>query len=262
MQTAGFQTFAAPHLITLGLTLVLPILLAVIARRAASGLVAASMGYLLAIALLINEVIYWGLQLAEFGLSRFLRYDLPLHVCGIALFATAVTLLFPNQRTYEIAYFWGLVGCLNAVITPGGLQEVDFPEYRFFQYFITHSGIVVGSLFATWGLGMRPTLGGLVRAFVCLNVLAGGVALVNTGLGSNYMYLSEPPSGTVSPFFFARWPWYIPILELIGLAMFFAAFSPFLVVNWWSSRRSADHRQGTGASGFSSAGADLASRRD
>ena len=98
-----------------------------IARTFASGSVAASIGYLLAAVLLINEVIYWGLQLSEFGLSRFLRYDLPLHVCGIAL----LTLLFRNQRTYETTYWGGgLVGCLNAVITPGGL-EVDFPEYRF-----------------------------------------------------------------------------------------------------------------------------------
>ena len=262
MQITGFQTFALPHLVAIALTLALPILLAVLARKSASGSVAAGIGYLWAAALLINEVVYWVFQLSEFGLSHFLRYDLPLHVCGIALFATAATLLFRSQRAYEITYFWGLVGCFNAVITPGGLEAVVFPEYRFFQYFITHSGIVVGALFATWGLGMRPTLGGLVRAFVWLNVLAGGVALFNAALGSNYMYLCDPPTGTVSPFFFAPWPWYILILELIGLAMFVAVFSPFPAANWWSSRPSAQGGRATGTVGFSSGSADSPSRGD
>ena len=202
MPTVGFQTFGLPHLITMALTLALPILLAAMARRAASEAVAATCGYLLAGGLLFNEVIYWGYHLVELDWSRFVQNHLPLHVCGIAVLVTAVTLLFRNQRTYEITYFWGLVGSSNAVITPGGL-EAGFPEYRFFQYFIAHSGIVVSALFATWGLRMRPTLGGLFRAFVYLNLLTVGVALFNSLVGSNYMFLSEPPPDTVSPFFFA-----------------------------------------------------------
>ena len=237
MPTAEFQTFGTPHLVTTALTLVLPILLTVISRRSACKAVV--VGYLWAGAILINEVIHWSYRLAEVGLSRFAQNHLPLHVCGIATLVTAATLLFRNQKTYEIAYFWGLVGASNAVITPGGL-EVGFPGYRFFQYFMAHSGIVVGVLFATWGLRMRPTLGGLFRAFVCLNLFAAGVAVLNVFLGSNYMYLSKPPVGTVSPFFFAPWPWYLPFLDAIGLAMFFAVFSPFLVARAWPSRRSGE----------------------
>ncbi len=251
MPTSGFQTFGAPHIITMALTLALPILLGAIARKAASKAVAAATGYLLASVLLINEVTHWGCRFAEFGLSRFVQDHLPLHACGIAVLATAATLLFRNQRAYEIAYFWGLVGSSNAVITPGW-QAGGFPEYHFFQYFIAHSGIVVGALFATWGLRMRPTLGGLFRAFVCLNVFAVGLAVLNIFLGSNYMYLSGPPSGTVSPFFFAPWPWYLPILEVIGLAMFFVVLSPFLVTQWWPSRGSTGLSRGTGGGAFSS----------
>ncbi len=228
MSTAGLQTFGTPHLVVMALTLAVPILLSGIARRAGSDAVATAIGCFLAGGLLINEVTHWGYRIAEFGLSHFAQNHLPLHACGIAVLATAVTLFFRNQRTYEIAYFWGLVGASNAVITPNGLDLV-FPGYHFFQYFIAHSGIVVGVLFATWGLRMRPTLGGLFRAFVCLNVFAVVVAVINLFLGSNYLYLSQPPAGTITPFFFAPWPWYIPILEVIGLAMFFVVLSPFLV---------------------------------
>ena len=250
MPAAGFQTFDAPHIFTMALTLALPILLAAVARRASSEAVAAAIGYLLAGALLINEAAHWAYRLAEFGLSSFVQNHLPLHACSVAVFATAASLLFRNRMAYEIAYFWGLVGSSNAVITPG--LEEGFPEYLFFQYFISHSGIVVGVLFATWGLRMRPTLGGLFRAFVGLNVFAAGLAVFNFILGSNYMYLCGPPTGTVTPFFFAPWPWYLPILEVIALAMFFAVLSPFLVTRWRPSRASAGLPRETGDRAFSS----------
>ncbi len=235
MSTAGFQTFGPPHLIAMALTLALPILLTLFVKGPRSR-TAAVVGVVLAGVLLGNELIHWGVRIAGFGPGRFFRSFLPLHVCGIAIFATSLTLLFRNQKAYEIAYFWGLAGASNAVITPGGL-EVDFPHYRFFQYFVAHSGIVAGVLYATWCLKMRPTLGGLFRAFVWLHVLAAIVAAINFLGGSNYMYLCAPPWATVSPFFFAPWPWYLVFLDLIGLAMFFLVYSPFPIARWWNSRR-------------------------
>ena len=160
MTSTGFQTFAAPHLVAMALTLALPALLAVIARRL-GGAAPKAIAWLLAGMLLTNEFTYWTIRIGAIGLDGWVRNHMPLHVCGVAVLLTSATLLFRSPKTYEIVYFWGLVGAANAVITPGGLA-VDFPEYRFFQYFIAHSGIVVGVAFATWGLGMRPTLRGNV----------------------------------------------------------------------------------------------------
>ena len=231
----NFETFSAPHLIAMGMTLGIPIALAVMARRRA----AVAIGYLLAGALLTNEVANWCYGFTTLGFEQFVKNHLPLHACGIAALATVAALFFRNQRAYEIAYFWGMVGSSNAIITPSLGDGEGFPSYRFFQYFISHSGIVVGVLFATWGLRMRPNLGGLFRAFVCVNLFAAGVGIFNLVMGSNYMFLCEPPE-TASPFFFAPWPWYIPILDIVALGMFFAALSPFPLSTWWSGRRSAD----------------------
>ena len=194
------------------------------------------MGYCLAGGLLINEVTHWGYRIAVQGGDQFVQNHLPLHACGVAVLATAATLLSKNQRTYEIAYFWGLAAASNAVVTPDGL-ELAVPGYRFFQYFLAHSGIIVGVLFATWGLRMRPTLGGLFRAFASLNLYAVAIGLFNTFLGTNYLYLSQPPAGTITPFFFAPWPWYILTTEVIGLAMFFVVYSPFVVAKRAANKR-------------------------
>ncbi len=232
--STGFSTFAAPHLVALALTVALPLGLAGLARRLGGG-APNVIARLLAGMLLANEFTYWAIRISQIGLDGWIRNHMPLHVCGVAVLLTTWTLLYRSEKTFQIVYFWGLAGAANAVLTPGGLA-VDFPQYRFFQYFIAHSGIVTGVLFATWGLGMRPTLRGMFRAFAYLAVFAGLVAIVNLLLGSNFMWLSGPPPGTVSPFFAAPWPWYLPILAAVGLAMFFVVLSPFLVTEWWGRR--------------------------
>ena len=247
MPPPRFQAFSAEHLVTIALTLAVPILLSLLARLTAAQSATRRIACALAAVLLANEVIHWGYRLSEMGWLRFAQNHLPAHVCGIAVLATAATLLFRNQRSFEIAYFWGLVGSANAVITPGGIDAV-FPEYRFFQYFISHSGIVVGTLFATWGMRMRPSIGGLLRAFIWLNVLALVAALLNVVLKSNYMYLCAPPSGTVSPFFFLPWPWYIPWLELVALCLFLLVYLPFLAIDRHARNRLVDRSRGSTAS--------------
>ena len=64
-----------------------------------------------------------------------------------------------------------------------------------------------------------------MRAFLYLNALAAGVALVNLLLDSNYMYLCEPPE-TASPFIFLPWPWYLLWLELVGFGFFALLYLP------------------------------------
>lgn len=230
MQPAEFVTFSTPHLSALALTLAVPLLLAGVARASSSGLTAARIGFLLAGVLLVNEIVHWGYRIVQLGFPGFVSAHLPLHACGVSVFATSFALVTRHQRVYEIAFFWGLAAASNAVLTPS-TQELAFPGYRFFQYFVAHSGIVAGVLYATWALGMRPTMGGLFRAFALLNLYAAAIALVNVALGTNYLYLSEPPTGTITPFFFLPWPWYIVALEVLALAMFLLLLSPFLLAS-------------------------------
>ena len=182
---------------------------------------------------IINEIGGWIYRAATVqSFSVFVQSYLPLHICGVALFVVVLALLRRNQILYEIGYFWGIVGTLNAALTPQ--LGVGFPHYRFFQYFIVHGGIVVSVLFTTWGLRMRPTLKGLLRAFLLANLYMVFIAGVNLLLKSNYMFICDPPL-TKSPFFFAPWPWYIPILDGVAFVLFFVVYSPFLIGDWLRS---------------------------
>ena len=200
MSASQFEFLGLPHLTAMGVTLVLPIFLAIVVKRLHSAKATQAICGVFAGVLLLNEILPWGHRLALVGAYEFARWYLPLHVCSIAVFAVAAALIFRWQTAYEIAYFWGLAGATNAVVTPQLIA--DYPSYRFFQYFIAHGGIVAGALFATWGLGMRPTSKSVIRVFALLNLFAIVAFGVNWALESNYMFLSRPPV-TESPFFFA-----------------------------------------------------------
>ena len=233
MPTSEFQFLGVPHVVALALTIVLPIALSVLVRKADSSVLTNAVRYLLAATLIVNEIGGWIYRAATVqSFSVFVQSYLPLHICGVALFVVVFALLRRNQILYEIGYFWGIVGTLNAVLTPQ--LGVGFPHYRFFQYFIVHGGIVVSVLFATWGLRMRPTLKGLLRSFLLANFYMVFIAGVNLLLNSNYMFICDPPL-TKSPFFFAPWPWYIPILDGVAFVLFFVVYSPFLISDWLRS---------------------------
>ena len=233
MPTSDFQFLGVSHIVVLALTITLPIALSVLVRKADSSAVTNTVCYLLSAILIVNEVGLWGYRMSTVqSFSVFLQRYLPLHICGVVVFVVVFVLLRRNQTLYEIGYFWGLVGTLNAIITPQ--LWVDFPNYRFFQYFIAHGGIVISVLFVTWGLRMRPTLKGLLRAFLLVNFYMVVMVGVNLSLKSNYMFICEPPD-TKSPFFFAPWPWYILILDGVALVFFFVVYSPFLIGDWLRS---------------------------
>jgi len=220
----SFRTFAPPHVAAVFLTAAAAVALSLWARKTQSAKVPQAIRWAIALGLLGNEFLFYGYVLATEPLKEFARASLPIHICGAAVFLTAWTLWKRSQYVYEIAYFWGLAGTLQAVLTPN-LTE-GFPAYRFFQYFLAHGGIVVGVVFATWGLKMRPARGAVLRVFVITNLYTGLVAGANGALGANYMFLCAPPLGE-SPFFFLPWPWYILFLEFVGLGLVLLLYLPF-----------------------------------
>ena len=85
---------------------------------------------------------------------------LPMHLCDWATFAVIIALIWRGPLAYELAYFWGLSGTFQAVLTPDVSEAVTDP--LFVSFFVSHCGIVVSVLFLTWGLGMRPRPGSIL----------------------------------------------------------------------------------------------------
>ena len=223
MTPPPFHLFGTPHIVAMAAMLAVPAALLAAVRHLDSERATRVVCVVFAVVLLVNQVVYWCFRYVTEGAGTFVREHLPLHVCGMTVLLSVATLLWRRRWTYELLYFWGLAGATNAMVTPE-LTE-GFPHYVFFQYFISHGGIVAAALFTTWGLGMRPTFKSLIRAFVAMNVVAVVVVCVNLLLDSNYMYLCEAPV-TASPFLFLPWPWYILWLEVLALVFFGLLYLP------------------------------------
>lgn len=232
-----FQFLGMPHVVAMILTVALPMLLAWIIRRADSERLTRGILWSLGGLIVVNELLDQAFHIATLTRQAYLEDYLPLHLCDISVILVVVLLFTRKYAVYEVVFFWGVAGASNSVITPD--LEIGFPSVDFTVYFISHSGIIIAVLLATWGLKMRPTFRSVVKAFLVANLYAIPLIGVNLLVGSNYMFLCEPPVGT-TPFFFLPWPWYMLFLEPFAFLLFLLLYSPF----WLGDRF---RRPGTGS---------------
>jgi hypothetical integral membrane protein (TIGR02206 family) len=143
---------------------------------------------------------------------------LPVQLCDIGGFVAAAALWWRKPLLVEIAYFWGLGGTLQALLTPD-LRDQHFPGFPYLQFYVTHAAIVLAALFLVIGLRLRPRAGSVLRIFFLTLAFAAAVGLVDVVTGGNYMYLRQIPPGGSLLNFMGPWPWYI----LTGVVLAFVA---------------------------------------
>lgn len=129
-------------------------------------------------------------------------YMLPLHLCGVMLFAELAAVYTENLFLKELCYCLGLPGALSALITPG---VTGFPLWNlmYLQFIFAHTMLLLIPVLLLAG-GFRPDYRQLPKCFLSLLLLAVFDSLVNFILNCNYLFLRGPSAGSV--------------LELIGNA--------------------------------------------
>ena len=184
--------------------------------------------WILAAALLLQElsISLWRLSQGLWTASN----SLPLHLCGAAIFIGAITLVRPSYRLYEILYFWGLGGAVQALLQPT-LGEFGFPHFRYFQFFVGHGLIVLVGLYLTWVGEQRPRHRSVWQVWGWTNLYLVIIAFVNWLVDGNYLFICyKPPTGSILDFF-GPWPWYVLVLEVVALVSFYIYYSPFAIAD-------------------------------
>lgn len=183
----------------------------------------AKIEYGYAFSLLIMECFY---HLWLIGSSRWsIKFSLPLELCSITVILAIILLFSGNKYIYDIVFYAGIGGAIQAVLTPD--LEVGFPHFRFFHFFYSHSGIILTACYFTWMKGYVPTIKGLFRTFLLLNLLLPFIYGINVILESNYMFLIQKPIGGSLLDYLGPHPWYILSLEIAALVTFFLLFFLF-----------------------------------
>ena len=217
------------HSSIVALTIAVPLLLAGIARYTKSQVFTRTVAYSLAGILVANWVA--GL-FYEYAGGRFTPGQvLPMELCDWADFSVIVALTARRNGFYEVAYFWGLSGTLQAVLTPN--LTARFPDYEFISFFVVHSGVVAGVLFMTLAMGFRPTWASVLRALGWSQVYLAAALLANRLTGANFGFLSHKPRvASLLDFLSTKKPLYILELELLAVAFFVVSYAPFAFSDW------------------------------
>src|SRR3981189_37525 len=223
-----FHAWSPSHLTVIFLTIGLPFLLALIVHRTKSRFLERSICFAISALLLINYVAYL-IVARHFGVTHWYK-ALPMQLCDWAMFVIIVALWTGNRRWLEIAYFWGIGGTLQALITPN--LAFGFPDLRFISFFVAHSGIIIGIVFLMLIYGFRPRAIGIVRTFLWTEVYFVVSFAFDLLTGENYGFLlHKPEAASLLNFLSDSRPVYL--LEFHGLAFLFFCllYAPFAIVD-------------------------------
>ena len=155
---------------------------------------------------------------------------LPIHMCSLSGFFIGIFLLTNRRLFFEVAFFWGIGGGINALITPD--VTMTFPDPKYVLFFLGHGLLMVNIGYACIALSNRPTFHSVKNGiFFSLGVLP-VIYIINLFLGppANYWYLgAKPTEGQSIMDFFPDPPLHIPLLVIIGAFLFLLIYSPYWV---------------------------------
>lgn len=168
--------------------------------------------------------IWYGIQ---HGLD--VKISLPLQLCSFALYSSLFLLFTGRQIFFEMSYFLGLGGALQALITPN--LEYHFPHVRWYHFTVIHFTLILVPLYFIIVHGYRITWKSLLRAMGISTLLMLFVMLMNRILGANYMFINgQPEFPSMIDLFvnvFGPWPYYIAGMLLLAFFIFIILYLPF-----------------------------------
>lgn len=219
-----FVLFEPDHLVVMALTILVSVMLAFVARRS-SAITDAAFRHGFA-ALLIGTWIAWYALFIERGWLGW-GNALPLNLCDWATIALLITLIRPNQKTFELAYFWAFAGTIQGLVTPD--VNYSFPEPQFVVFFMGHAAIIAAAIYLTLGTRMRQVPASLPRVIGWTLVYAVTASVVDWTLGTNYGFFRAKPNHATFFDLMAAWPYYIPETVLLGVVAALVLYLPFLL---------------------------------
>jgi hypothetical integral membrane protein (TIGR02206 family) len=222
---ASFDLFGTGHLIALGLVVLL-CLSFLYFKNKWDERQRKTFRITIAIILFINEIA-WHTWAAYWEIWS-IQTMLPLHMCSVVVWLTMYMLITNNYAIYEVAYFLGIGGAMQALLTPD-ITGYGFPHFRAFNTFLAHGLLVAMPIYMTIVEGFRPTLQSFKRVIIWTNLYMIPVFFLNLAIGSNYLFIAGKPEFPTLLDLLAPWPWYILQLELIGFSILFLLYLPFLI---------------------------------
>jgi hypothetical integral membrane protein (TIGR02206 family) len=221
-----FHAYSAEHLVAIFLTIVLPFALAALVRRMQSPRVERVIVLCILLALLVNYFCY--MFFVRYLQDLTWQQMLPMQMCDWAMVVIMVALWTGHPRWFEVAYFWGIGGTLQAILTPN--LRYGFPDLRFISFFVAHSGIIIGVVFLMLTRRLRPYPISIVRVFLWSEVYFVVAMIVDQLTGVNYGFLLHKPEAfSLLSLLSNSWPLYLLEMHVLALVFFGMLYLPFTI---------------------------------
>ena len=231
MNDYSFQTFSFEHNSYLLGLLLMWIILPLIGKKFLSIEQLRNVVFILIAITFLQELLHYFFKI---NLNTFdIAQDLSLHMCGISVFISCYALYTKNQAAFELSFFWGLAGALQAVLTPDPTR-FHFGYISTFWSFLSHGIIIMNVFWLIFVDNMRCRKNSLLNTILVTNGAIFIIGIINSaiGNGANYWFICEKPSGD-SPFLIGEWPYYLFTFQLAGILFMSLIYLPM----WFTVNR-------------------------
>jgi len=221
-----FTFFSQPHLNALYFLLGIYLLIFLFRKQIRNPKIDKPMRYIIAAALILQEISLsvWRLYNDAWNIGT----SLPLHLCGASIVLSAIMLINKSYTLFEINYFWGLGGAIQALLTPD-IGSYGFPHYRYFQFFTSHGLILVAVLYMVFVYKYAPKHKSIWKVMGITVIYTGFIAIFNLIFNGNYLFICwKPENGSIMDIMGPH-PWYIIPLAFVAIITFYIWYSPFAV---------------------------------
>jgi hypothetical integral membrane protein (TIGR02206 family) len=227
----SFRLFSVEHLVPIGIILVLCILLFVFRNNLKGNEMRRYFCFSLAVLLLVSDTLQqlWLLYEHAWSLNR----ALPLQLSDLAVILAIVMLLTRSYKLFSFMYFAGLGSSIQAILTPD-LGRYSFPHFQYFEFFVSHGGVVLACLFMVLIFNYLPTFHSMWVTILIVNIYSGCIFFLNKWLGANYLYIMEKPRNASLLDYLGSWPWYLLSLEIVMILSFYILYIPFWIKRKYS----------------------------
>jgi hypothetical integral membrane protein (TIGR02206 family) len=177
--------------------------------------------YFLAVLLALQIVVFnsWHIIHQDFDLTRFL----PFHLCTISAYISVLSLIANKNWLYKLQFFWSPVAAAIALLLPEMGANENFPNFRFIEFFWSHSLIVIIAFWIIFSGKLKLKYSDIWIYFGSLLAFAFGIVFwINKAIGSNYMYLMKKTAGSMD--FLPSEPYHVFGLLGIFLLVFHVQF--------------------------------------
>lgn len=173
-----------------------------------------------------------------------IRVSLPLTVCETVMMLSPYLLLTKSQHLFDVFYFWTLSGSTQALITPAVLDNYGPTQFKYYQFWTGHTGIVIVIFYCLFVLEMKINFKSMVRSIFWLLIMAIIAIYANSNIpGANYLFLAGSEAGSsildILPTALAP---RMAILTSLVILLFTIAYLPWYFINRKSQRQQDDQQ--------------------